>query len=295
MAHIDLVNAFNDCVDRMQAGQRLEDCLRQYPQYADELRSMLSVGQTVQRATPGLPEAARARMLARVLDSAPPAAVRPAIRPRWFRNVTTLAAALLLVIFAGVLYLFFNPDDEDPSLQVITLTPPTATVTMTPAVSVTPLPSATATATETATATVTSTSTLTPTATESPAATLTATSAPAACTIQVTASSANLRAGPGTGYNVVGVAYAGETFAVEQTHTSGAWYVVRTDTESVWVAAVVGQVSGDCSALPVSTQALVTGAAGAGDVPSDPSDPAPVDDDSDDDDASDDDGPDDDD
>lgn len=45
MANQDLLNAFNDCIDRLGQGQAIEECLRRYPQYAPTLRPMLETSQ----------------------------------------------------------------------------------------------------------------------------------------------------------------------------------------------------------------------------------------------------------
>ena len=47
MAEQDIINALDDCINRLADGQSLEDCLRRYPQYASALRSMLETGRLV--------------------------------------------------------------------------------------------------------------------------------------------------------------------------------------------------------------------------------------------------------
>lgn len=49
MAEQDLLNAFDDCVDRLAAGNTMDDCLRRYPQCASALRPMLEAGRLVHR------------------------------------------------------------------------------------------------------------------------------------------------------------------------------------------------------------------------------------------------------
>ncbi len=68
MADHDLREALNDCLDRMAAGQSIDDCLSRYPQYAAKLRPMLEVGSLVERAQVSTVEvaAANARVRARV-------------------------------------------------------------------------------------------------------------------------------------------------------------------------------------------------------------------------------------
>lgn len=50
MAGRDVLEAFNDCVDRLARGEGIEDCLRAYPQFAAELAPMLEAGLLVRRA-----------------------------------------------------------------------------------------------------------------------------------------------------------------------------------------------------------------------------------------------------
>jgi len=50
MAEPDLLNAFDDCIARLAAGQSIDDCLRRYPQYASTLRPILEAGRLVNRA-----------------------------------------------------------------------------------------------------------------------------------------------------------------------------------------------------------------------------------------------------
>ena len=41
MAKHDLIEAFSDCVDRINAGEDIDRCLEDYPQHADYLRQLL--------------------------------------------------------------------------------------------------------------------------------------------------------------------------------------------------------------------------------------------------------------
>jgi hypothetical protein len=50
MAERELYEALNDCIDRMNAGARVEDCLRDYPELAGRLRPLLETGDLVYRA-----------------------------------------------------------------------------------------------------------------------------------------------------------------------------------------------------------------------------------------------------
>lgn len=94
----DLINAFDDCVTRLNAGQSVEMCLRAYPQYAAALRPMLEAGRAVARAMPPAAEvqAAQFRSRARVY-----AALSERRRPSIWARFGALAASLLLILFVG--------------------------------------------------------------------------------------------------------------------------------------------------------------------------------------------------
>jgi uncharacterized protein YraI len=72
----------------------------------------------------------------------------------------------------------------------------------------------------------------------------------------VQSNSINLRSGPGTGFSVVGIGYAGEQYMVLSRHTSGLWFQVLFGSEEVWLAASVGSLNGDCLDLSVSDLAI---------------------------------------
>ena len=99
MAEQELREAFNDCVDRMAAGQSIGECLRLYPQHAARLRPMLEVGSLVARAQADARDVAgaQARVRSRVRS---PAFAPP--RQRAYSRLQVLAASLLIV-FAAVL------------------------------------------------------------------------------------------------------------------------------------------------------------------------------------------------
>lgn len=174
MTQQDFSNALNDCIDRLNAGQRLEDCLRDYPQYADSLRSLLEAGLLVRQAQPDplTVAQARERVRARVAREA----ARPVLRGR-FLSPYALAASLLLVftvVLGGVVVAL------RPGLSGATATPsplpPTATATLAPTATATVTPSATPTP---------STPTATPSPTQAPSATPTPTvdQSPATATV----------------------------------------------------------------------------------------------------------------
>ncbi len=67
----DLIDAFNDSVDRLAAGESVSDCLRRYPQFTRQLQPMLEIVQLTQRissesAAEFMP--VQGRMQERVLD-----------------------------------------------------------------------------------------------------------------------------------------------------------------------------------------------------------------------------------
>jgi hypothetical protein len=261
MAHPDLIDAFNACIDCLHAGGQLEDCLRAYPYYADSLRPMLEVGLRVQRANPSAAPGARARTRARVMQAVARAA--PTRRLSTTLQRFGLAAASLLIVV--VVALLIQRIDRSPSGDVqITALP-----------SLTTMPTATATASPTATATATASPTATPSPTASPTMTQTNTAtltllptqqplAPAPtlqpCQFTVQSSSVNLRSGPGTGYGVVGYGYNGEVYPVLARHMSNQWFTISAAGESVWIAANVGSLTGECSDLEISNEPLLEGA-----------------------------------
>ena len=262
MVSYDLVDAFDDCVDRLNAGQSIGDCLRAHPQQAEALRPLLETALLVRQARPAVPAGARARVRARVLRAAPS-------RQRWLLapHSLTLAAALLLVIgFVAVMAYLANREGE-PSAQVEPLPAPsvTSTATATPAPTLTSTPSPTVAPTSTATATPSPTPSATLTATRAPTNTAVPTARPVVCAFEVTAASANLRGGPGTGHAIVGSAARGDTLPVIAPPTSDGWLQVQVDEREVWIASSLGALAGACADLPVSTLPLLSGAdAGAG-------------------------------
>lgn len=255
----ELTDVFNECIDRLRAGQSLDDCLHAYPDRAGELRPLLEAALIIRRASPGIPPAARDRVRARVMQAAGQIERQQQRRPTsWLpRPGLALAASLAAVILVGALMLWTNRDNSNQGLHIQTLTSAslsqtaavsptvnTATVTTAPATD-TPLP------TDTPTTAVTSALPVIATVSTSP--TPAPTTAPI-CVFTVTVSSANLREGPGTGYNVAGFGYRDEKFTVIARHTSNVWFQVKTaDEREVWIASSVGEVSGGCDDLPVST------------------------------------------
>ena len=60
MIEVSLADALNDSINRLQAGQSVADCVAIYPQHANELESLLTVGGVVSWSQPSVAEAAQA-------------------------------------------------------------------------------------------------------------------------------------------------------------------------------------------------------------------------------------------
>ncbi len=247
---ISLDDAFDDCVNRLHAGQSVDDCLRAYPQHAVVLRGLLDMARRVRQANPPVPAGARARVWAQV---APSVKLRRAAYS-WPARVALVASVALVVLV--LVLLARRDDDPDHPLTVIPLATSTATLSETSTVTVT------ATATPSLTPTVSITPTLSlavsPSSTPTPVPTVFATP-DLVCLFTVEASSVNLRHGPGTGYGVAAYGFSGDQFPVTARHSSGLWFQVTVSGAEVWVSAGVGALSGDCAALPVSTLSLQDG------------------------------------
>ncbi len=114
MADQNLREAFNDCINRLAAGQSIGDCLQAYPQYADELEPMLEIGGLVERtqASPFEVSAAQTRVRARVNAQL---RTRPARHA--YGRLTALVASLLVVLVA-VLITAENSLPGDPLYAV---------------------------------------------------------------------------------------------------------------------------------------------------------------------------------
>ncbi len=180
MSDRNLGAIFNDCIDRLAAGETIEDCLRTYPRHAAALRPMLETGELVNRARVVGQEAVQVEMrvrerLLRELDNPTRDGVVLTLPRRQNTQVLRLVAIWLAVLFclistgvggtwvAAQLGLF---DDNHEGQEEI---PQTATFTLTPTITLT------ATASPSPTSTPTVTMTLTPTVTLSPTPTITQT------------------------------------------------------------------------------------------------------------------------
>lgn len=123
MVDRDLIDAFNECIDLLAAGQSIDDCLRRYPQYADVLRPMLEAGLLARRAqvSPTETADAQARGRARFQD-----ALRKPAPPRVYRlSWARLAAGVLLVFMLSSVGISLAAQDSlpgDPLYNVKRLT-----------------------------------------------------------------------------------------------------------------------------------------------------------------------------
>ncbi len=77
------------------------------------------------------------------------------------------------------------------------------------------------------------------------------TSAAGTCSATVSATSVNLRSGPGTGYTVLGYGYRGQVLTVGGQNPETSWVVVGTDFGSAWVSRNFLQMQGECAQLTV--------------------------------------------
>lgn len=103
-----LLNALNDCVDRLHDGQGIDVCLRAYPAMAPELRPMLEALKLTQRALPDRGEIAsaqtrgRTRLLA-AMDAIPASERRFRRKSSPLRWLVNMAAALIVVMLVSSL------------------------------------------------------------------------------------------------------------------------------------------------------------------------------------------------
>jgi len=184
MSEQGLVEALNDCMDRLAAGETLQQCVQRYPQYADELRALLDAGLQLPNARAEAAEinAMRQRVSANVDrlifgGYAPP--TQNAFQFRWW----VLAAVVVISMGAIVLILLPRPQSRVIAPEAIITETFTASpvVTQVPTLAFTPTHTPTPTRTfaprssDTPTPTATLTQTPTPTVTASPTPTQTAT------------------------------------------------------------------------------------------------------------------------
>lgn len=69
------------------------------------------------------------------------------------------------------------------------------------------------------------------------------------CTLAISASSVNLRSGPGTGYSVLDYAFRGDVLPVGGISTQSNWLLVGHNDSSGWIAGDLGTLAGSCADL----------------------------------------------
>jgi hypothetical protein len=109
MIEHDFLDALDDCIDRLAAGESIDDCLSDYPEQADRLRDLLEMGELVQQAV--YPDSdvvdAQSRVQMEVLEAMTYANGKRKRKNRETdlrheRIVMLVAAAATIVIVAGI-------------------------------------------------------------------------------------------------------------------------------------------------------------------------------------------------
>ncbi len=107
MANRDLINAFDDCIDRLNEGESLDSILADYPHDADYLRQLLMLGDGVYQAhqTNGDALTARERGRAKLMRAMSDKPKRKPIRNtrNWFLPLSAVATLTLLIIGGALL------------------------------------------------------------------------------------------------------------------------------------------------------------------------------------------------
>jgi hypothetical protein len=179
MAQTSLTEAFADCVNRINLGQTVEECLRIYPQYAKQLQGLLETVETVKYTQISSAEifedqnAVWQQIEGEIPDNIVP--MHQTNRRINIRLQLLIAVVLLLLLTMSMWFLASRPDIDDteqpvPVLQTITVVP-TMTLTVSPSPTTTP----SVTQTIAFTPTYTQTDSATPTAIPSSTPTLLAT------------------------------------------------------------------------------------------------------------------------
>lgn len=105
----DLINAFDDCIERLDSGEHIDDVLKDYPDAADYLRDLLMIGERVSQIheeddeTTQAQSRGRDRLQQALQDQPKEKAKRGSSsrRPRWYL-ATVAAASFVLLIGAGL-------------------------------------------------------------------------------------------------------------------------------------------------------------------------------------------------
>jgi hypothetical protein len=115
----DIINAFNDCIERLQRGETLGDCLRHYPEFAGQLRPMLETALLAGRVQVNPHEVSLAtdhirKQVATAIYTTP---IRQRRNP--FSMVVVMAAILSIVFFGGYLTSqLLDTTSESPGQQL---------------------------------------------------------------------------------------------------------------------------------------------------------------------------------
>jgi len=104
---LKIEDAFNDCIERMAAGEQLNSCLASYPDLAEDLRPLLALSQAVTETSaeikprPEFKAAARYRFHSALAEKEKnKAKTQPAPR-RWRFKWATVALAVLVIFVVG--------------------------------------------------------------------------------------------------------------------------------------------------------------------------------------------------
>lgn len=138
MADIDWLDALNDCIDRMNAGESIDECLRDYPQHAARLRHLLEAGELVYHAQRFDSETAadREQVRRKILNYSNKRQTR---RRAWSRYLLVAAA---MIVFAFAARIILSP--------ALLSGPPEIAITITARVAFNPTQEAFATQTQAA-------------------------------------------------------------------------------------------------------------------------------------------------
>lgn len=182
MAQPTLIDIFEICIGRLEAGESIERCLASYPTHATQLRPMLETVLTLKRLHVPQTDIDQDRIL--VWNRLQTQLLAPPKRQeRGMRMVSQLLAAVIILalMISASWFVLTRPDlPREPNLITPLTATDTPTATSTPTIteSVTVSPTATPTSTATASGTWTATSTPSPTRTTSPTRTMTPTLTP---------------------------------------------------------------------------------------------------------------------
>ena len=170
-------------------------------------------------------------------------------------NLRSISLFLVIAgLFASIaLRVNATPETTHTAQTIITRTPTSSPPTAAPPNPTSPPAPPQATATAINTAVPTTTPTITPTATRIPAIFLGVTAEPCGRPPTIwTISTANLRAGPGTDYAIIGNLIYNESRAILGRAEDAEWWLLPlTENETAWVANSAVTVQGDISDLPI--------------------------------------------